>query len=77
MQNLQNELVTPSEKQGTKVCIPWVRSDTSYKWNEVCAWAIEQYGPPGENYYTHATEDYMDFYFYNERDAIHFNLSCL
>jgi len=43
-------------------------------WNETCAWAIEKFGLPGDKYETHVTEDYMDFYFKNERDAIHFEL---
>lgn len=77
MQNLQNELKTPSEKQGTRVRIPWTKSDTSYKWNDVCAWALEEYGLPGDKYHTHSTVDFMDFYFYDERHAIHFNLRWL
>ena len=44
---------------------------------EILGFVIGVIGLPGERYYTKATEDYMDFYFYNERDAIHFNLSCL
>jgi hypothetical protein len=74
---LQKESKIQSKRRATRVRIPWVKGDTSYKWNDVCGYAIEHFGLPGERYYTHATEDYMDFYFYDERDAIHFNLSCL
>jgi hypothetical protein len=44
-------------------------------WNETCAWAVEKFGLPGDKYETQVTEDYMDFYFKDERDAIHFQLA--
>jgi hypothetical protein len=61
---------------GTRVRISW---QTNYKyamWNETCAYAIEKFGLPGDKYETHVTEDYMDFYFTDERDAILFELAC-
>jgi hypothetical protein len=54
--------------------MPWTTGYDSYKWNEICASAIEKFGLPGDRYYTHATEEYMDFYFTDERDAILFQL---
>jgi hypothetical protein len=78
MLTLPNELKTPSSKQGTKVRIPWKRGDTISDWDATCIWAIEHYGLPGfYKYYTHCTENYMDFYFYDEKDAIHFGLRWL
>ena len=77
MQTLQNESKTPSSKPGTKVRIPWTRGDTINDWDATCIWAMEQYGLPGNKYYTHCTENYMDFYFYDEKDAIHFSLRWL
>ena len=77
MQNLRNELKTPSVKQGTRVCIPWMNGDTVSDWDETCIWAIDQFGLPGEKFYTHMTEDYMDFIFKDEKDAIHFSLRWL
>jgi hypothetical protein len=59
---------------GTRVRIPWQPFHDIPTWNETCAWAVEQYGLPGDKYITHPTEDYMDFYFADERDAIHFEL---
>ena len=44
--------------------------DTEYFWNEACAWAVENFGLPGENYMTHPTKDNMKFLFKNEQDAI-------
>ena len=66
-----------SEKPGTKVCIPWMKGDTVSDWDATCIWAIDQFGLPGDKFYTHMTEDYMDFIFDNERDAIHFSLRWL
>lgn len=59
---------------GTKISIPWKRGDTVVDWDQTCIWAMEQFGLPGGKYETHATEDHMDFYFYDEQDAILFEL---
>ena len=53
------------------VRIPWSREhDNEYKWNEVCAWAIERFGLPGNRFQTHANVDYMDFVFESNKDAL-------
>jgi DNA-binding transcriptional regulator GbsR (MarR family) len=53
------------------VQLKWEKGkDTEYFWNEACAWAIEHFGLPGDNYITHPTESYMDFLFKHEQDAI-------
>lgn len=44
--------------------------DTQYFWNEACAWAVENFGLPGENYITHPNPDHMLFLFKNKNDAI-------
>ena len=55
----------------TTVRIPWVRdSDNVFRWNEVCAWAIEMFGLPGDRFSTHANVDYMDFVFVHRYDAL-------
>ena len=59
---------------GTRVRIPWQTNHDIPTWNQKCAWAVETFGLPGDKFDTHATEDYMDFYFKDERDAIHFEL---
>jgi len=61
---------------GTRVRILWEKGGTVSEWNETCAWAVEKFGLPGDRFTTHATEDYMDFYFVDERDAILFELVC-
>ena len=60
---------------GTRVRIPWQENHDIPTWNQTCAWAVEQFGLPGDRYETHATEEYMDFYFKDERDAIIFELT--
>jgi hypothetical protein len=53
------------------VRIPWSRKhNNEYKWNEVCAWAIEYFGLPGDRFQTHANVDYMDFVFQSNKDAL-------
>lgn len=66
---------TPLKKQGTKVQIEWRDGrDTMEAWNEICAWTIEQFGLPGTRFKWRATQEYMNFYFDHEEDAIHFIL---
>ena len=48
--------------------------DNVYKWNEVCARAIEVYGLPGDRFMTAANVDYMDFIFVSNKDALMFAL---
>jgi hypothetical protein len=55
------------------VRIPWSREhDNIYKWNEVCARAIEMFGLPGDRFTTSASVDYMDFTFNSNKDALMF-----
>lgn len=79
MQNLQEKSKTPSKKPGTRVRVLWSKAPYNlvHDWTQTCVWAIEQFGLPGGKYYTHSTEDSMDFYFYDEKDAIHFGLRWL
>ncbi len=59
------------------VSIPYRAGDTITGWNIVCADCVEKYGLPGDKYVTHATADFMNFHFKNEKDAIVFNLATL
>ena len=55
----------------TTVRIPWtIRTDNEGYWNEVCAWAIERFGLPGDKFVTSANINYMDFVFNNDKDAL-------
>jgi hypothetical protein len=39
-------------------------------WNEVCGWAIEYFGLPGDRFTTCANVNYMDFIFKSNKDAL-------
>ena len=77
LSDLRWEHALKTHKNWHLVTIPWRLGDTEQKWNETCAWAIEQFGLPGEKYVTHPTKDYMEFLFKNEQDAIMFSLRWL
>jgi hypothetical protein len=77
MQTLLNELKTPSAKLGTRVRMPWTAITGGPGWNDPYAWAVENFGVQGENFHTNCSVHYMDFYFYDERNAIYFALRWL
>lgn len=53
------------------VQLKWEKGkDTEYFWNQACAWAVEQFGLPGDRYVTHPTDDNMDFLFKSHADAV-------
>jgi hypothetical protein len=55
------------------VRIPWDRNyDNEYRWNLVCARAIEMFGLPGDRFETHANIQHMDFIFKSNKDALMF-----
>jgi hypothetical protein len=55
------------------VRIPWERKyDNEYRWNEVCARAVEMFGLPGDRFTTHTNIHYMDFVFKSNKDALMF-----
>jgi hypothetical protein len=53
------------------VRIAWSRDfGNSEQWNDVCAWAIENFGLPGDRFQSHANVNYMDFVFNSNKDAL-------
>lgn len=53
------------------VRIDWGREfDNGQMWNEVCAWAIEYFGLPGDRFQTRANVNYMEFVFESNKDAL-------
>jgi hypothetical protein len=53
------------------VRIAWSREfDDQQRWNDVCAWAIEHFGLPGDRFQSHANVNYMDFVFKSNKDAL-------
>ena len=72
------QIIMEEKPDWTLVELVWEKNkDTSYFWNEACAWTVETFGLPGENYLTHPTKDNMKFLFKNESDAILFTLKWL
>ena len=61
--------MTHSNKQVTKVTIPYTYGGKD-QWNLLCANIMEAYGLPGERYTWHPEENFMEFHFTDERDAI-------
>lgn len=46
-------------------------NELQYSWNDVCIWAMEQFGLPGSQTYTvNFTDEYLIFSFDKEEDAI-------
>jgi hypothetical protein len=55
--------------------VPWENPyDKDHQWNELLAWTVETYGLPGERVSFHSTEQWMDFTFDTEQDALMFQL---
>ena len=55
----------------TTVRISWSRTyDNSKMWNEVCVWAIEMFGLPGDKFIATANVNYMEFIFKSNKDAL-------
>ncbi len=53
-----------------RIKVSWnLDQDTEEWWNEVCAWALEEFGLPGDKFITRATENYMIFDFKDKDDA--------
>lgn len=50
-----------------ELMIPWIKAGRP-DWNEVCVWAIEEFGLPGGRFQTHSTEHGMTFSFRDPRD---------
>ena len=40
------DLVKLNHEGWTEVCIPWETHNRPTPWNEVCAWALEEFGLP-------------------------------
>ena len=53
------------------VVIPYTKhNDKTFLWNEMCAWAIETFGMPGDRYTTHFDSTNIEFLFKNHEDAV-------
>lgn len=74
-QILNSKSETLSLPPVTKVRLDWREGRNGNEaWNEICAWTIEQFGLPGTRYTWYPREEHMDFWFNDEKDAVHFML---
>jgi hypothetical protein len=57
------------------VRIAWDRDfENTQRWNEVCVWAIEYFGLPGDRFHTRANVNHMEFIFTSDKDALMMSL---
>ena len=55
------------------VHVPWnPKLKSTLLWNQVTASILEHFGLPGDRFITHATEDYMEWMFNDNRDRLLF-----
>ncbi len=53
------------------VHIPWnPKANDMPTWNSITASIVEHFGLPGDKYRTELTEDFMNFYFDNDKDGL-------
>lgn len=64
------DIMKTHHKDWTEVKIPWEIQQGKTPWNEVCAWALEEFGLPGDRYVTHPDADEMTFLFRDSEDAV-------
>ena len=53
-----------------KIRVNWHSGSGSVWWNETCAMVLEVFGLPGHKFIYKPYEDYMEFLFSSEKDAI-------
>lgn len=75
VKEIDNEIIwnvmMESNKDWHPVELKWNKTgDEDYFWNEACAWAVENFGLPGDRYITHPNERHMLFLFKNSQDAV-------
>jgi len=54
--------------------LSWESKDDNRSWDKACVYAVENFGLPGERFECHSNEEWMDFEFRHEYDALLFLL---
>jgi hypothetical protein len=54
------------------VRLSWESKDDNSAWGKACVYAVENFGPPGDRFECHSNEEWMDFEFKDEKDALMF-----
>ena len=52
------------------VTINWHSRPSMSKWNEICAWAVDHFGLPGDRYKTEIDENQMTWAFVDKEDQL-------
>lgn len=79
MGTLLEDFPTKSGTSVTKeyqVHVEWELSDRdpTERWDQICVYAIEEFGLPGDRFRCEATQEYMNFWFQDPYDAAIFRL---
>ena len=73
--NTSDERILRNPEFNYPITVKWGSgSDTLTYWDNICIYAIEQFGLPGERYVTDISADAMVWAFQSEQDALIFKL---
>ena len=57
------------------VRLSWESKDDNRTWDKACIYAVETFGLPGNKFECHSNEEWMDFEFKDEKDALMFMMA--
>jgi hypothetical protein len=57
------------------VRLSWESKDDTHTWDKACIYAVEAFGLPGDKFECHSNEEWMDFEFKEEKDALMFMMA--
>jgi hypothetical protein len=57
------------------VRLSWESKDDNRTWDKACVYAVETFGLPGNKFECHSNEEWMDFEFKDEKDALMFMMA--
>lgn len=57
------------------VRLSWESKDDNRTWDKACIYAVEIFGLPGDKFECHSNEEWMDFEFKDEKDALMFMMA--
>lgn len=56
------------------VQVDWKYNESGQFWNDLCAWAVDTFGLPGDRFRFESSADYMIWRFRDPKDAFLFQL---
>jgi hypothetical protein len=57
------------------VRLSWESKDDNRTWDKACIYAVDTFGLPGDRFECHSNEEWMDFEFKDEKDALMFMMA--